>query len=279
MPELPEVETIKRGLEKEIINKVIVTLQVNLPRLLKNITANQFQELMTGKMIKTVQRRGKYILCVLDSSDTLIFHLGMSGLLLYQEKDKKAISNIKQKHNHLSFTFEDNTKMIYNDVRQFGKVWLIREDEKLSQLESLGWEPLAEDFLFTQFKEIFRNKKRNIKSLLMNQKNIAGIGNIYANEVLFCAGIHPLRKGDSLSTQELKKLYLAIKDTLHKAIILGGTTMADESYRNLWGNPGNFAREILVYGKKNGFCPICGGPLSVIRIENRSTFLCPNCQK
>jgi formamidopyrimidine-DNA glycosylase len=279
MPELPEVETVKRGLEKEIVNKVIAALQVNLPRLLKNINVNQFQELMTGKMIKAVQRRGKYILCLLDSSDTLVFHLGMSGLLLYQKKEETVIPKIKQKHNHLFFAFEDGTKMIYNDVRQFGKIWLIRGDEKLPELESLGWEPLGEDFTFAKFKEVIQNKKGNIKSLLMNQKNIAGIGNIYANETLFYAGIHPLRKGDSLSTQELKKLYFAIKDTLHKAIILGGTTMADESYRNLWGNPGNFAPEILVYGKKNGYCPNCGCPLSIIRIENRSTFLCPDCQR
>ena len=279
MPELPEVETIRRGLEKEILHKNIIAVKINLPRLIKTPSVEQFRERLTGSSIEAVKRRGKYLLCALNTGERMVFHLGMSGLLLYQENDKKIISNINQKHNHISLTYQDGTKMVYNDVRQFGKVWLIGENEKLSQLESLGWEPLAEDFLFPKFKEIFQNKKGSIKSLLMDQKNIAGIGNIYASEALFQAKIHPLRKGNSLSAQELNKLYFAIKNTLQKAIVLGGTTMADESYRNLWGNPGNFAREILVYGKKNGSCPICGSPLSVIRIESRSTFLCPNCQK
>ena len=113
----------------------------------------------------------------------------------------------------------------------------------------------------------------------MNQKYITGVGNIYANEALFQAGIHPQRKSDSLTDQELQKLYFAIKDTLKRAILCDGTTMADESYLNIWGKPGNFAEHILVYGKKNGHCPICGNPLSLIRIENRSTFVCTACQK
>lgn len=279
MPELPEVETIRRGLEKEVLHKRIIDVQINLPRLIKNLLENQFKKRLTGSFIKTIKRRGKYLLCLLNMKDCLIFHLGMSGLLLYLGKDMRTIPKIKEKHNHLSISFEDASKMIYNDVRQFGKIWLIREGEKLPAIESLGWEPLDDKFTYQIFFDLFRNKKVGIKSLLMNQKYITGIGNIYANEALFQAGIHPQRKSDSLTDQELQKLYFAIKDTLKRAILCDGTTMADESYRNIWGKPGNFAEHILIYGKKNGHCPICGNPLSLIRIENRSTFVCTACQK
>ncbi|HOR42743.1 MAG TPA: bifunctional DNA-formamidopyrimidine glycosylase/DNA-(apurinic or apyrimidinic site) lyase [Atribacterota bacterium] len=279
MPELPEVETIRRGLEKEVLHKRIIDVQINLPRLIKNLTENQFKTRLTGSFIKTIKRRGKYLLCLLNTKDCLIFHLGMSGLLLYLGKDMRTIPKIKEKHNHLSISFEDASKIIYNDVRQFGKIWLIREGEKLPAIESLGWEPLDDKFTFQIFFDLFRNKKGGIKSQLMNQKYITGVGNIYANEALFQAGIHPQRKSDSLTDQELQKLYFAIKDTLKRAILCDGTTMADESYRNIWGKPGNFAEHILVYGKKNGHCPICGNPLSLIRIENRSTFVCTACQK
>jgi formamidopyrimidine-DNA glycosylase len=204
----------------------------------------------------------------------------MSGCLLY-EKNKliTSILDINKKHHHVFFFFEDDTTMIYNDVRQFGKIWLLKKDDKLTEVESLGLEPLEEDFNIDKFTRIIENKKGNIKSLIMNQKHIAGIGNIYANEILFRAGIHPLRRSNSLTTHEIKKLYCSIKDTLAKAVLARGTTMADESYRDLDGKSGNYAEAIMVYGKKKGNCPLCGRPLTIIRIENRSTYLCTFCQK
>ncbi|MFZ2330730.1 MAG: DNA-formamidopyrimidine glycosylase [Atribacterota bacterium] len=279
MPELPEVETIKRDLEKEILYKTITNIQVCLPRIIKYPGLTQFSSGLKGKFIKGVKRRGKYILCILDNDNYLIFHLGMSGVLFYQRKNENIPSRIKEKHNHILFFFEDGSKMIYNDIRQFGKIWLIYAYEKLPQIESLGWEPLEESFTFQEFFRLVQNKKGNIKSLLMNQKNIAGIGNIYASEILFLAGIHPLRKADSLTENELRKLFLSIRSTLNRAVLARGMTMEDESYFDLLGEPGNYREEVLIYGKKKGNCPICGHPLSVIRIENRSTYLCPNCQK
>ena len=279
MPELPEVETIKRDLEKEILYKIITDIQVNLPRIIKSPDLNQFSAILKRKFIKGVKRRGKYIHCILNSDDGLIFHLGMSGVLFYQRKNESMPSKIKQKHNHLLFFFEDGSKMIYNDVRQFGKIWLIQAKEKLPEIESLGWEPLEESFTFQEFFRLVQNKNRSIKSLLMDQKNIAGIGNIYASEILFLAGIHPLRKSNSLTENELRKLFLSIRSTLNRAVLARGMTMEDESYFDLQGEPGNYREEVLIYGKKKGNCPICGHPLSVIRIENRSTYLCPNCQK
>lgn len=279
MPELPEVETIKSDLKKEVLHKKIVGIEVNLPRIIKFPTIEQFKAGLKGKFIGGVKRRGKYIQCFLDSGDCLIFHLGMSGLLLYQKKNESINSKIKQQHNHLFFFFEDGSQMIYNDIRQFGKIWLIKANEELPEIKSLGWEPLEESFTFQEFAGIIHNKKGNIKSLLMNQKNIAGIGNIYACEVLFTAGIHPLRQGNSLTDNELRKLYLSIRSTLTRAVQARGMTLEDESYRDLMGEPGNYKEEVLIYGKRKGNCPACGQPLSVIRIESRSTFLCPICQK
>ena len=279
MPELPEVETIKRDLEKEILYKTIIDIQVNLPRIIKSPASLQFSTSLKGKFIKGVKRRGKYIHCILNSDEGLIFHLGMSGVLFYQRKNESIPSKIKQKHNHLLFFFEDGSKLIYNDVRQFGKIWLIQAKEKLPEIESLGWEPLEDSFTFQELSRLVQNKKGNIKSLLMNQKNIAGIGNIYVSEILFLAGIHPLRKANSLTENELRKLFLSIRSTLNRAVLARGMTMEDESYFDLLGEPGNYREEVLIYGKKKGHCPICGHNLSVIRIENRSTYLCPICQE
>jgi formamidopyrimidine-DNA glycosylase len=280
MPELPEVETIRRDLEKEVINKKINKIKLNLPRLIKTPTIDEFSRRLKGTYIKKVSRRGKYILCFLNSGECLVFHLGMSGCLLYEKNNLTAsISDINKKHHHVFFFFEDDTTMIYNDIRQFGKIWLLNKNEKLAEVDSLGLEPLEEQFTFNKFSRIIENKKGNIKSLIMNQKYIAGIGNIYANEILFQAGIHPLRRSDSLTTHEIKKLYYSIQDTLAKAVLARGTTMADESYRDLEGKNGNYAEAIMVYGKRKGNCPLCGRPLTIIRIENRSTYLCTFCQK
>jgi formamidopyrimidine-DNA glycosylase len=279
MPELPEVETIKRDLEQEVLNKKIIGIKVSLPRLIKIPTVNQFRKCLKEAFIKMIKRKGKYILCFMNTGDCLIFHLGMSGSLLYQKRNERVVARVNNKHNHLLFIFEDGSKMIYNDVRQFGKIWLIKENYKLREIESLGWEPLEENFTLQEFTRTIQSKKGNIKSLLMNQKIIAGIGNIYANEVLFLAGIHPMRKGNSLNNNELWKLYLSIKNVLNNAVLARGTTIADESYRDLQGKPGSYIEKVLVYGKKTGKCPVCGNPLSVIRIENRSTFLCSSCQR
>lgn len=280
MPELPEVETVKRGLEKEIINKKIAKVQVNIPSLIKKPQIDEFMTRIKNTRVISIKRRGKYIIILFNTMDYLVVHLGMSGRLLFQPK-KYPPSKIKkiEKHNHILFFFEDGSKIIYNDVRKFGKMWLLKKDEKLSRIESLGFEPLEACFTVSKFYQMLQKSKVNIKSFLMNQKNIAGIGNIYANEILFHAGVNPLRKANSLTKDEVKRIQLQTKNILLKAISSGGTTMLDDSYLDLSGNRGEYGKEIMVYGKKAGICPLCGQPLQVIRIENRSTFLCPNCQK
>src|SRR6056297_2293450 len=281
MPELPEVETVKRGLEKEIINKKIAKTQVNLPSLIKKPEIDEFMTRLKNTMVISIKRRGKYLIILFNTMDYLVVHLGMSGRMLFQPKKTppSKISKSMEKHNHILFFFEDGSKIIYNDLRKFGKVWLLKKDENLSRIESLGFEPFEPCFTVSEFYRMLQESKVNIKSFLMNQKNIAGIGNIYANEILFHAGVNPLRKANSLTKDEVKRIHLQTKNILLKAISSGGTTMIDESYLDLSGNRGEYGKEIMVYGKKAGICPLCGQPLEVVRIENRSTFLCPNCQK
>jgi formamidopyrimidine-DNA glycosylase len=283
MPELPEVETIKRGLQKELIEKTIERVQVKTPTLIKMPRINEFLSELQNSQIINVRRRGKYIIINLNNDYQLIIHLGMSGRLIYHPGSKKEnltkISEKYKKHNHLYFFFEDGSKLIYNDVRKFGKLWLLRKKKNLPRIETLGYEPLSEEFTLDRFSKLLKNSTKNIKKILMDQKNIAGIGNIYANEILFQSRIHPLRKANLLSKNEAKLLYLNIQKILLEAIELKGTTMVDESYIDLEGNKGRYGEIIKVYGKKDKICPVCGQPLEVIRIENRSTFLCPNCQK
>lgn len=281
MPELPEVETIKRGLEKKIINKIISEVQVKNPILIKRPQVNEFIARLKNVTVVRIDRRGKYIIIYFDAKEYLVIHLGMSGRLLYQPEKDIFLENSKviEKHNHIFILFKGGSKVIYNDVRKFGKIWLLEEKEQLHRISSLGLEPLGPSFSIDKFQRILKNNNKNIKSFLMNQKNIAGIGNIYANEILFQSRVHPCRKVNSLKKDEIKRLYLNIKDILSKAIKSGGTTMIDESYLDLNGNKGEYGKRIMVYGKKADICPVCGIPLEIMRIDNRSTFICTNCQK
>ncbi len=277
MPELPEVETIRRGLKKEILNRRIIKIQVNLPKLIRIPKANQFKARLKDTMIEDIRRQGKFILFFLHTGDRLVVHLGMSGLLLYQENEL-IIPQSNKKHHHIIFYFQDGSKLIYNDVRQFGKIWLLEKNDELAEIKALGFEPLGYYFTFDEFYRMLQKSRKNIKSFLMNQKNVAGIGNIYANEILFHSGIHPLRKANSLQIDETRTVYQNIRKILSRAIALRGTTMIDESYRDHKGNKGQYMDDIMIYGKRGGTCPICGRHIEIIRIENRSTFVCPVCQ-
>jgi len=283
MPELPEVETIKKGFQKKLINKTIEKVQVKTTTLIKMSRINELLSKLPNARISDVKRRGKYIIINLNIDYKLIIHLGMSGRLEYfPATDKETSTKIfkrHEKHDHIFFFFDDNSKLVYNDVRKFGKIWFLKNKEKLPRIETLGFEPLEKEFTFDEFLKLLKNCTKNIKKLLMDQKKITGIGNIYANEILFHSRIHPLRKANLLSKDEAKLLYLNIKKILLEAIELKGTTMVDESYIDLEGNKGRYGEVVKVYGKKNGICPACGQPLEIIRIENRSTFVCPNCQR
>jgi len=283
MPELPEVETIRRGLQRKIKNKQIKDIVVNIDKIVKKPSLGEFITKIKGKKIKEVDRRGKYIIIHLDSKDKLIVHLGMTGLLIYPyNENSKEISEgkIKAKHNHLVFTFTDDTQLVFNDVRRFGKIFLVSNIDEIESISKLGIEPLEDYFTEEVFIQVLNKKKKGkIKPFLMNQKFITGLGNIYANEVLFRSNIHPLRLISSLNKKEIKSLYQQIKLVLSEAVELRGSTVADEAYRDTDGEKGEFVKKLQVYGRKGEPCIKCGHPIEVVRIEGRSSFICPQCQK
>ncbi len=280
MPELPEVETIRRGLQKQIKNKQIKDIVINVDKIVKKPSLREFITKIKDKKIKEIGRRGKYIIIHLDSEDKLIVHLGMTGLLIYPYDNKITEKEIKPKHNHLIFTFTDNTQLVFNDVRRFGKVYLISNINEIETLSKLGVEPLEDYFTEEVFIQIL-NKKKNgkIKSFLMKQEFITGLGNIYANEVLYRSNIHPLRPVSSLNKKEVENLYQQIKLVLGEAVKLRGSTVADEAYRDTDGKKGKFAKKLQVYARKGEPCIKCGHSIEVVRIEGRSSFICPQCQK
>jgi formamidopyrimidine-DNA glycosylase len=279
MPELPEVETIRRDLHRKVKDKEIKFVTVNTPKIVKKPPISEFCTQIEGKVFKNINRRGKYLVIELDSGKKLVIHLGMTGLLIYPfNEDSKKIINVK--HNHLVFTFIDGTKLIFNDVRKFGKIYLVSNLNKIKGMAKLGLDPLDDCFKEEILVQILNKKKKSkIKSFLMNQKFIAGLGNIYVNEVLYRANIHPLRKIYSLHKEEIVNLYQQIKLVLNEAIKSGGSTVADEAYLNTDGEKGKFAEKLQVYARKGEPCVKCGHSIDVVRIEGRSSFICPQCQK
>lgn len=280
MPELPEVETIRIGLQEKIKDKQIRDVIVNISKIIKKPSLEEFITKIKGKKIKKIGRRGKYIIIYLDSEDKLVVHLGMTGLLIYPYDYKITEKEINSKHNHLIFTFTDNTQLVFNDVRRFGKIFLVSNIDEVESIAKLGVEPLEDYFTEEIFIQVLNKKKKcKIKSFLMKQEFITGLGNIYANEVLYRSNIHPLRLISSLNKQEVRNLYQQIKMVLVEAVKLRGSTVADEAYLDTDGEKGKFAEKLQVYARKGKPCIRCGNIIEVLKIEGRSTFICPQCQK
>jgi len=283
MPELPEVETIRRDLQKKIKDKQIKDVIVNISKIIKKPSLEEFIAKSKDKKIKEINRRGKYIIIHLNSEDKLIIHLGMTGLLIYpynENSEEILEGKIKAKHNHLVFTFTDDTQLVFNDVRRFGKIFLVSNIDEVESITKLGVEPLEDYFTEEVFIEVLNKKKNSkIKSFLMKQEFITGLGNIYANEVLYRSDIHPLRLIFSLNKEEVRNLYQQIKLVLSEAVELRGSTVADEAYRDTDGEKGKFAKRLQVYARKGEPCIKCGHSIEVVRIEGRSSFICPQCQK
>lgn len=282
MPELPEVETVRRELQRKIKDKKIKDVVIErADQIIQKPSPQQFITQLKGKRIIDLNRRGKYIILCLDSGEKLVIHLGMTGIIIYPY-DCMAIQDkgINPKHNHLSLIFNDHTQLVFNDVRRFGKLYLISNLEEVESIDKLGIEPLEDNFTLEAFQKILSLKKKcKIKSFLMNQTCITGLGNIYANEVLFRSNIHPLRSIISLTKEEIEKLYQEIRTVLIAAVKCGGSTVADEAFRNTDGEKGGFVHKIQVYARQGEPCKKCGHPIEVIRIEGRSSFICPQCQK
>lgn len=270
MPELPEVETSRRGISPSLQGRKIIAIKVRQPRLRFPVD-NRLNELCKGQRIQAIKRRAKYLLFQLDQGH-LIIHLGMSGHLRILSEDKAA-----EKHDHIDLIAENGSILRYCDPRRFG-FWLYSEEkiEEHPLLCQLGPEPLSEAFHAGHLQSRALKRRIPVKTFLMDNHNVVGIGNIYANESLFLAGIHPLTPVNKLSSEDWETLTKAIKSTLEKAIKAGGTTLKD--FRSHEGKPGYFQQQLLVYGRSQQPCYDCNTLIKEIKISGRHSAFCPVCQ-
>lgn len=274
MPELPEVETVCRSLRQTVLHQKIEIVDIYLPRLIQQPSAEEVKALLPGCCFDAVRRRGKYILLELSNGMTLVVHLRMTGKLLYVSEEESL-----GKHTHIVMTLENHNTLQYDDVRQFGTLWLLKTEgcNQLPGLASLGIEPLSDQFTVQWLMEQMQGKKQKVKTFLLDQYVIAGIGNIYADEILFQAGIHPEALVCNLTDEKTAAaLWFAIGDRLEQGIAYGGSSIKD--YVDSLGNAGSFQKLHRVYGRNGQPCVNCGCPLEKITIAGRSSCYCPNCQ-
>ena len=274
MPELPEVETIKRDLQANILNCTMEDVFVFDQRILKNITLTDFIIRLKGAEIKSITRKSKAIVIELNTGFYLIIQLGMTGhMILSREFNKENIL----RETKLVFMLSQGMYLYYNDHRLFGKWHLVKDLEDVHYIRTSGPDPFNGTFSPQWLTESLKGKKAPIKNLLMNQTFIGGIGNIYASEILFASRIHPQKKGGRLTSNNRKILYHAIQDVLKEAIEYRGTSL--RNYRVTSGEKGEFINRIKVYGRENEPCVICGASIKRIVQAGRSTFFCGKCQK
>ena len=288
MPELPEVEVVKKSLKKTIYDLRIKNIEIPNKFLRYKINEKLMKRMINSKVI-SVSRRSKYILIGLDNQFTIMVHLGMTGKIVITGADKKKyktsfyyeLIDSKSKHDHLILEFSKNIIFTYNDVRKFGFIKIF-ETNKLylsSHLNKLGPEPLSKKFNSYYFEKNVMKRQVCLKDLLMNQKFIAGLGNIYVNEALFLSKINPTVRSNKLSLKKIRLLVFNIKKVLKKAIQAGGSSI--KNFNNIKGKSGNFQLFFNVYGKQGTNCSRsnCMGTIQRIWISKRSTFFCDICQK
>jgi formamidopyrimidine-DNA glycosylase len=285
MPELPEVETIARGLQRTIIGKRIKDIRTICPDVVKQPSRIFCKELLQRK-VQEVRRRGKYLLIDLSGGKTLLVHLGMTGNFLFAKCFEPLIRTSGKKnnqteqfdkHDHVVFAFTCGKRQLrYNDQRKFGKMKVFNTGEEWSvpDLKRLG--PEALDVDPSEFISVFKGRKTKIKSALLNQQIIAGLGNIYADESLFEARINPAQITNTISERKLRNLHQAVKKVLRKAIKAGGSSV--DNYLNIDGEIGRFQLQHMVYGREGERCKKCGAKIKRIKINQRSSYFCPRCQ-
>jgi formamidopyrimidine-DNA glycosylase len=312
MPELPEVETVRLGLEKRVVSKKILDIEILKPKLVKN-TLGVFLGALVGNSFSEISRVGKLLIFKIKpgrkvgaskqknkkslEQKLLLVHLKMTGQLIYydqknfvvgghansaQEREKFVSGETKDfcqkgKYTHIIFNFAGGGKLFFNDLRQFGYLKVVNEKELKKIKESFGIEPLTDGFTWENFLQIFKNRKTNIKALLLNQKVISGLGNIYVDEVLFASGVSPCRKADSLSEKEKKKIFENSEKIIARAVRYGGTTFSN--FLNSEGKKGGFVKKLKIYGKEGEPCSKCENEkIKKVKLAGRGTHFCPKCQ-
>lgn len=272
MPELPEVETIVRHLRETVVTAVIEQVEVILPKVIRTPDPAVFTQMLTNRQVTAVRRRGKYILLGLSGDLVLVVHLRMTGQLIYE-----PAGGAYPKHTHVVLHLSAG-RLRFTDLRRFGRFWLvpIAELDTVSGLRDLGVEPLSPGFRSGDFVAALGRRRGMIKALLLNQCFIAGMGNIYTDEALFRARIHPQRKANEISAAQARNLYRAMQKVLQEGIAFGGTSVRD--YVDGRGREGRFQDMLRVYGRRGEPCPRCGEPIARIKTAGRGTYFCPHCQ-
>jgi formamidopyrimidine-DNA glycosylase len=278
--ELPEVEVMRRDLEKDVVGRRIKEAEVkpskNALRVIRRHgKRKEFTSRLEGQKVTKVERRGKYILMYLDSGDVLVVHFGMSGQF-QRANGRTALAP----HTHAVLTFQQGGDLRFVDPRTFGEMFVTAADElgKVKELQHIAIDPLDQVFTWQTFQYLLAEKAAKMKKLLMDQKFISGLGNIYSDEVLFGAGLRYDRMSNALSSQEVRRLYRAIQETLQEAIKARGTTLDDEAYVDLFGKPGEYQNELKVYGRIGLPCRRCRTPIQSVKISQRNAYFCPLCQ-
>jgi len=274
MPELPEVETIRRGLEQKVRGEKIKRVIIRNERSVKTPPSSEFVQKIHGKVLCQIHRRGKYLILGLDSGESLVLHLGMTGRLIYS-KTREEIG-----YSRVVFLLENNAQLSFADVRGFGGLWFVPDEkfeEAVPALANMGPEPLGRSFTLEKFKQLLKGKKGKIKSLLMDQTFIAGIGNIYAQEALFLSGIHPTRSPSLLLDQEIERLYHNLLNVLKEAVSYRGSSV--NTYVDLDGIEGNYEPRLRVYRRAGSNCLRCRQVIERMEVGGRGTYFCPRCQK
>lgn len=295
MPELPEVETIRVGLAPRVIGRSIYSVVMGrraAQRRILKVDPRRFPREICGQKISDLTRRGKFLVFGLDRH-YLIIHLGMTGQLTVRDPARvdskqflrhpvtgleRALQHAPDRHTHVQIVFEEGTSLLFRDIRQFGRIFLLAREEGVlaAFFAPLGLEPFTSSYNLEAFLQKLRNRKLRLKSLLLDQHFVAGVGNIYADEALFEAGLHPARCAPSLRRREKEKLFHTIPHVLHRGIVFGGTTFRD--YVNSEGAEGSYQEELNIYGRGGQPCYRCGCTVKRIVISQRGTHYCPTCQ-
>jgi formamidopyrimidine-DNA glycosylase len=273
VPELPEAETIARGLSRRVRGQKIAAVEVVHPDVLRE-PPRRFAEKVRGRTIRSVGRRGKNVLLELDGGDVLAVNLGMTGRLLLARAPRARGGSAQ--HPAVRFRFRSGDALVFDDVRRFGTVECLSREQWMARSERIGPEPLSREFSAAGLFQALSNSRAPVRSWLLDQRRLAGVGNIYANEALFLARIHPSTPARALARKDAVRLHRALGRVLRRAIRAGGTTLRD--YRNADGRKGRYGPQLLVYGRTGEPCFRCGTTIGRVVFGARSAFYCPRCQ-
>jgi formamidopyrimidine-DNA glycosylase len=278
--ELPEVEVVRRDLEKDVVGRRVGAVEVRRMRNTKRVirrhkNPKEFRDRLLARKFTKAERKGKYVLLFLDNGSVLVVHFGMTGRFLRGNKRTPI-----DPHTHVIITFQQGGDLRFIDPRTFGEMFVTAADDldKVKELSHIAIDPLESTFTWQHFSQLLASRASKMKPLLMDQQFISGLGNIYSDEVLFGAGLRHDRMSNELSAQEVRRLYRAIQEVAQEAIRFRGTTLGDEAYVDIYGKPGEYQNELKVYGRKGEPCRRCRTPIQVAKYSGRNSYFCPQCQ-